>query len=311
MKAPTADDARAIAANALGEEIISVARFTTGAGNWVYDVTPAKHDPVVVRFCRHANECAGGVQLNEFLRPKRIPLPELIAHHLPDATDDRAWMILHRFPGNDLGHVYPKLTRLQLIAILNQVMHAQKIVQQLPQSTRFGFSEGLNPPAHDNWADVLNESLDISQKRIKEVGAVSTSIVDRVRGAVAQFDFAEVRPIPFLDDTTTRNVIVHNDIFEGIVDVDGLCYGDPLFVVALTRNALLARGWDTVYTDTWTSRLDLPTIRRQHLDLYTAIFAVNFISEQGQQFNLESPPPINRDAIVQLQAIVELMLSRL
>src|SRR4051794_22599692 len=110
MKSPTAEDARHIAASALSEEIASVERFTTGAGNWVYDVTPVKGNPVVVRLCRSANECAGGVQLNEYLRPKRVPLPELIAHHLPDASDDRAWMILHRFSGKDLGHVYSKLT---------------------------------------------------------------------------------------------------------------------------------------------------------------------------------------------------------
>jgi aminoglycoside phosphotransferase (APT) family kinase protein len=54
----------------------------------------------------------------------------------------------------------------------------------------------------------------------------------------AQLD--SLPPIPFLHDTTTKNVIVTpGGTFSGIVDVDDLCFGDPRYVVALTLASTL------------------------------------------------------------------------
>ena len=63
--------------------------------------------------------------------------------------------------------------------------------------------------------------------------------------------FSAVRPTAFLGDITTKNVLVHEGKLSGIVDVDEICYGDPLFVVGLTHMALLAMGADTDYTTGW------------------------------------------------------------
>ena len=37
--------------------------------------------------------------------------------------------------------------------------------------------------------------------------------------------FATVRPVPFPDDMTTKNVYVHEGAFTGIEDVDYVCHG--------------------------------------------------------------------------------------
>jgi len=38
-----------------------------------------------------------------------------------------------------------------------------------------------------------------------------------------------VPAICFLDDLTTKNVIVQDGVLQGVVDFDHVCYGDPLF----------------------------------------------------------------------------------
>ena len=57
---------------------------------------------------------------------------------------------------------------------------------------------------------------------MRKVGAVDFAHVERVRRRMPQFAkyFFAVEPIAFLDDTTTRNVIVHDGDLSGIVDVD-------------------------------------------------------------------------------------------
>jgi aminoglycoside phosphotransferase (APT) family kinase protein len=145
------------------------------------------------------------------------------------------------------------------------------------------------------------------------VGVVATDIVDRVLERVhADGGFNDVEPVPFLDDTTTRNVIVDRGELSGIVDVDGLCYGDPLFVVALTRMALLSRDWPTDYADGWFDALrTMGSATKRRLDLYTAIFGVNFLSELGQQFNADSPPAVDPAQVRRLMGIVDSLVARL
>jgi hypothetical protein len=46
--------------------------------------------------------------------------------------------------------------------------------------------------------------------------------------------------------------MVHNGKISGIIDVDELCFGDPLLVIALTSTFLKLEGYDSVYTDYWT-----------------------------------------------------------
>ena len=311
MNPPTADDAARIAAGVLGEPVARVHRLETGCGNWVYDVLTTSGRNVVVRIARDPDECAAGVHWSRTLRPLGVPLPEMIAHHVPKDAEDRAWMVLQRLPGTDLEHVYASLTRPQMLDILGHVMAAQAIVHRLPRGERFGFTDGLSPPPHPTWYDVLVEHLRISRERIERVRIVDVRHADRVAAFLTPLEFREVGPTPFLDDTTTRNVIVDRGVFQGIVDVDGIACGDPLFVPALTRMSLLSRGFDTFYTDAWAERLQLSRQRLRHLDLYTAMFAVNFLGELGQRFNLDAPPSVDPAVVGRLVAILDDLLTKL
>jgi hypothetical protein len=314
MSPPTAAQAKRIAADALGELIESVDRFTTGSANWVFDTTARSGKRVVVRFMRERDEFDGAVLWNSILRPAGVPLPELIAHrrNFDDESPSHSWLVLERFAGVDLEHAYAKLTPLQKVSVLDGVMRAQAIVQRLPEGTGFGYVCLPDQRPHITWYRVIAEGLARSHRRIAEVGAVSVDVVRRVERVVPQFDdyLASIRPIPFLDDTTTKNVIVHEGKLQGIVDVDGICYGDPLLVVALTRMALLKLGGDTLYTDAWLDRLSASPEQRRAVEFYTACFCVNFLSELGQQFNRDAPPPVDPAMVDRLMAILDLLMPR-
>ncbi len=91
-------------------------------------------------------------------------------------------------------------------------------------------------------------------------------------------------PIPFLHDTTTKNVIVTREgAFSGIVDVDDLCFGDPRYVVALTMASLMVMDGPIHYVDTWMSLASYSYDRI--FQLYVVLFIVDFMSEHGQAFN--------------------------
>jgi len=121
--------------------------------------------------------------------------------------------------------------------------------------------------------------------------SLNARAIERVSAAVGQLDdyFAGVRPIPFLDDTTTKNVLVHHGNFSGIVDVDWICFGDPLLAVALTRASLLNSERDLSYTDHWYELFGPSREREAALRFYTALFCLDFMSEFGHRFSRDTP----------------------
>jgi hypothetical protein len=87
--------------------------------------------------------------------------------------------------------------------------------------------------------------------------------------------------VPFLHDTTTKNVIVTpGGSFSGIVDVDELCFGDPRYVVALTLASLMASGGPTRYIDAWMNSADYQNDRI--FRLYIGLFIVDFMSSTAR-----------------------------
>jgi aminoglycoside phosphotransferase (APT) family kinase protein len=118
-----------------------------------------------------------------------------------------------------------------------------------------------------------------------------------------------IPPTAFLDDTTTKNVIVHAGSLSGIVDTDVVCFGDPLFTLALTRLALLTHAMDVSYADDWQALLALTPAQERALALYVAVFAVGFMSEVGQRFNREQPLAADAAYLRRLAGILDAALA--
>ncbi len=156
-------------------------------------------------------------------------------------------------------------------------------------------------------------SLDRSLSCITSVGVFDPAWVQRVRAKVTPWDsyFVGIQPVPFLDDTTTKNVLVHEGHLSGIVDVDEVCFGDPIFTIALTQMALLSSKHDVDYIDMWCDLVELSAEQRRVLNLYTAIFCVDFMGEIGQRFNRTTPLPADPARIQHLENTLTDLLQRI
>lgn len=95
----------------------------------------------------------------------------------------------------------------------------------------------------------------------------------------------KISPKAFLDDITTKNVLVNNGKFVGIVDIDEICYGDHFLVIGLTNMALLKMKQDTKYIDYWLDELKADIIQRKIVYFYSLLYCIDFMGEQGMQFD--------------------------
>lgn len=311
---PTENDAQRILFDRLGKRTKSIKRFPTGLANYVYDVITEDGENIVVRLARRdlKHFFEGAIYWYEKLIDKRVPLPTLYYAELDENINGFPVMIMNRLAGKDLNDVYPSLTSNQKKEIVREIAFIQKNVATLPLGKGYGnarFTEDIS--LHKQWVEVLNASLDRSRKRIQEAEVQSTDIIDKVRGAIHQEQeyFNTVKATCFLDDTTTKNVIINEGKLEGIVDVDSVAFGDPLFTVALTKMSLLASGYDTDYIEYWIDELHLNSNQQIALDLYTALFCVDFMSEIGQVFNKQDTEPIDKSKLSRLQTILDQLLK--
>ena len=284
-----------------------VARFPLGLAHYVFNVVLASGRPLVVRLGRRrdAPVFAAAARWSRRLRPLGVPLPELL-EAAPDA--ELPYLVLERLPGSDLGDVYAGLSREERRAIAREIASIQARVGALPEGGGFGYVLDENGPfPQRRWTHVLRGALAETRTRLARAGLVPGDPVGRVeRGVEALLPELEaVRPRAFLDDTTTKNVIVERGRLSGIVDVDVVCYGDPLFTVALTRASLRSRDLPLDYVEAWCEALGLPGERARALHLYTALFCAIFLGELGLRFNRDAPIAADPGQVARLGAVLE------
>src|SRR4249920_3280794 len=136
---PTAREAAAIVAEVFGEPAATIVRFSIGSSHFVYDARLASGRTVVVRLSRpeHIEEVRGAVYWSHLLRPKGVPLPDLLHADLSMMRHPFPLVVLERLPGKDLGMVYPGMSRTELRALAERLVSIQSIVTALPPGGGF------------------------------------------------------------------------------------------------------------------------------------------------------------------------------
>jgi aminoglycoside phosphotransferase len=302
---PTETDAAEIVLALFGESGARIRRFPTGTGHWVYAARAPGGEERVVKLglAAQRDDFAGAVHWSQTLRPLGVPLPELIAH---GEHRGLPYVVLEYLQGQDLAFVYSRLSSQERKTIAERVFEVQEVVATIPAQGGYGFLRIPGERLHSSWRDVVDASIARSRMRMETVGAIDLHWAERVSRAAERLSayFLQVPPRPFLDDVTTKNVLVHGRRFSGIVDVDWICVGDPLFTVALTRAAILSSGHVPDYTDHWCSLLGVTQEQRVAVRFYTALFCLDFMGEIGQIFN-RGMQPFDPERLARLESILE------
>jgi Ser/Thr protein kinase RdoA (MazF antagonist) len=290
---PSEATASAIFSAHFPDGVRQITRFPTGMCHFVYEIQTTTNKAYVVRIATQDTRSyvEGALHWYPYLRDAGVPIPELYASNV---ATDMPYTVIARLPGSDLGEVYYGLGPAAKRAVAEAVASIQRMVSALPRPRRYGFAfsyDHANTEGHSSWADVVKADVCRSEERIRRVGRIDPTYVARVRDVLSECEsyFRTVDPVPFLDDTTTKNVIVHEGKLSGIVDTDEVCFGDCLFAVGLTKMALLGLGADTDYVEFWLDAIKASTVQRRMVSVYALVFCTNFMGELGQVFNKEIP----------------------
>lgn len=305
LSTPSPEVASRVVAAERGWHPVSIRRFTTGSGHYVYEAM-GETEAVVVRLGlpEQAEALAEGSALMRQLAGLGVPLPQLFA---TGSGGGFPFQLMERLPGTDLGHIIGTLDDRQLAAIAGHVAGAQQATARLGAGTRFGYAVASAEAPHDTWFGVLEAHLERSRQRMRKAGLFDLSVLDPVALRLEDMRPALARQpaIPFLHDTTTKNVLIEAGRFTGIVDTDDLCWGDPRWAPALTVAVLKGYGGPQSYVRHWmqvAGHADDDTF-----GLYVALFLLDLMAEHGQVFNGNETPSTPEARAGLLRALAELI----
>jgi len=164
-----------------------------------------------------------------------LPVQSIFAEGPTDSGG--SYVILNWLSGRDLVHELGEMSQPKMSRLAEQVVEYQQRVGTLPRAARFGWAPIGKSGNLERWTQIFGEAA--SAAAVDDgtlIGGLRARLCT-VRSRVESY-FDQVKPTAFLDDLTTKNVLVNNGELSGIIDVDFVCYGDPLLWVGATMAAV-------------------------------------------------------------------------
>ena len=280
IEKPSEQTAASIVKSMTGEEVISTSRMPTGDQNFVFAVTTSDAE-YVIRMTdeKHKKKFEAAIYWQKKLLPLGVPLAEFIQTDLDGKYSSFPALLMKRLLGDDLVNVYPNLTDTDKKNLANEIVKIQALTNKLPKGPGFGYTDSYEHALEfKTWYDFLMQRLQFFEEQVKNNNVFDPKKISNVISIAKNLENElKVPATPFLWDASERNVLVYNGKNTGIVDVDEICFGDPLFVIALTSVCLELEKHDTVYADYWVEFLDLEQAAKKRLDFYKLFYAAAFM----------------------------------
>ena len=269
-----------------------IIRNNVGLAGYVYTVH-INNDKYVIKISDDKKLISGSTYWLDKLKDLDIPIPKVIAEN----TSTSPYYFLMTFiPGKDLGLVYSSLSKDKKKDIAKRLINYQKEIKKLPMASGFGSLNSYEDTENlfTTWEENVLNDIKRAEDGIKENQIFPTEYVSKVRAFIPAFKdyFSTIKPEPFLDDATTKNVLIHEGKLSGIIDLDWITFGDQVYFLGLTTMALLSMQADLDYAEYLKEEMNLNPSQGNALQLYVLIFCIIFMSEKGACFNQNEPIPV-------------------
>ena len=283
--------------NVMKVKVFSIERCNTGIGNYVFIVT-ADNNKYILRCSLEKDAYENTVYLLKELEVCDIPIPKVIKY---GQYEEYRYLILSYLLGEDIGKIYQDLRDSEKRQIAKEVVAIQNKVSALK----------IQAPEDWNWKLFADEMLGRAYELISKNGYFDVSKVEEVSNILKEMQpyISSVKPIPYLDDISTKNLLIENGHVSGVIDIDWMGFGDKLTFVAMTKVALLNMNLDTNYVDYLLEEMRLNSEQKRAFIFYCLLFCVDFMGERGTQY-LDKVVPVNQEIIDRLNSIYDCFMSQ-
>ena len=277
-------------------DVVQIERCGVGTGNYVFIITTTM-DKFILRCSEEKDAYKDAIFLLDKLSVCDIPIPVVLMEGL---YGNYSYLILSYIDGDDIGNVYCKLTDSEKKQIAREVVAIQQKVSGID----------LRADKEWNWNVFIDTMLYRAEGRIKtyqyfDINKIAT--IKKLQCELQEY-LDKVRPTPYLDDISTKNLLICDGKLSGIIDIDWIGMGDMLTFVALTRVALLNMDLDTKYIDYLLDEIHPNAVEYKAFVFYCLVYCVDFMGERGMQF-LDKTIPVNKSIIKRLDDIFDVLME--
>lgn len=273
-------------------------RCAVGIGNYVYIV---KCDDIkyIIRCSKDNNAYEDTVYWLKRLSVLDIPVPKVL---FCGQYQKYSYLILNYIDGKDIGLVYRDLTEAEKREIARDVIKIQRKVSRLPLE---------NSSDVWSWVHFVDDMLERADKLIARNGYFDSQKVRQLKEQKVFLEeyFAQVKPAAYLDDISTKNLLIRNGRISGIIDIDWIGIGDDLTFIALTYVALLNMDCETDYVEYLLKERGCNASEMKAFWFYSLLFCVDFMGERGTQFG-DKKIEVNEEIIKRLDRIYEMLWEK-
>lgn len=285
-------EAIAIFENVTKKSVIQIKRCGVGIANYVFLVA-TETEKVILRCSENENAYQESVYYLSKLSLCDIPIPVVLSQ---GKYKNYFYLILSYIPGDDIGNVYSQLSDSEKKQIAKEVIEIQRKVSRVD----------ISPDSQWTWSGIVSEILDRAEERIKQKQYFDAAKVHKVKNLQQEMQgyLNGIRPIPYLDDISTKNLLICNSRLSGIIDIDWMGFGDILTFVAMTKVALLNMDFDTKYVDFLLEEIRPDRAQHKAFIFYCLMYCVDFMGERGSKF-LDKTVPVNESIVKKLNDIYD------
>lgn len=291
------NEAGIIFENEMNIKTVNIERCSVGIGNYVFLIS-TDNNKFILRCTKEKKAYNETIHWLSKLTECSIPIPKVLCY---GEYNYYTYLILSYIEGDDIGNVYGDLTDNEKKQIAKDVIAIQLKVSKLT----------ITVTSEWNWNSIIDETIERAYERISINNYFDLSKIDEIKCLQKELkDYLNsVNPIPYLDDISTKNLLIHNGKLSGVIDIDWLGIGDVLTFIAMTRVALLNMGMDTRYVEHLLDELHPNEMEYRAFVFYCLLFCVDFMGERGMNF-LDKVIPVNQDIINKLNKIYNELMAQ-
>ena len=192
-----------------GKEPKDIYRNETGLSSYVY-IAAYDQEKFVIKISENENIISGSTFWFNNLKNLDLPIPKIISMNI---TQYPFYCIMTFLEGEDLGKVYTSLTENQKKDIAKQMFYYQNEAKKILSVNGYGYLNSYedNINKKSSWKEVVYGQIKRAEERITKNKIFSNNYVNSVKKYFKYFDkyFSEIKPNPFFDDLTTKNVLIN------------------------------------------------------------------------------------------------------
>ena len=278
----------------LGEIPQAIIRKTIGMCNEVYELQLADNS-YVLRMNQDKEWIYGTHKFLPLFQELEIKVPSIIAEDYSKSTYPFCYQIQTKIAGQDLAIVFPELSPSELKAIAKEVSNIFDKFNALPYRKSFGGLTGMNEGQQESQWAIIEERIRTIRERNQRSNVLGEEVLKILDQLLADYQsyFRSVKPKLYFDDLNSKNVMIHNGRFNGIVDLDFLTKGDYLEGIGGIIAAWCGTAAGEIYINAILEYQRLDEFQRKIARAYGILHLILWTSEEGIRFNSNSTGEIN------------------